>query len=308
MRLNTALFDHMNDGVILTNKEGVIERANTAFLHKTGYTLKEVIGKKGRFFQSRPHNLDFYQKLWAQLRSEGYWQGIVDDRKKNGYLFKTYLKIFAIQSANNDKATHYLGIYTDVDLNSHDYEALLYHANNYDHLTQLPNTALFVEKITGIQALVQRYNTRFALLRIALHRFDAVHRLMDYALADEVLLQVVERLNKRLRSTDLMSRMADNEFIMALVDVKDFSSIEHVAGNILRWLQMPFMLQAHTVTISAHIGIAVYPDDHKDIKKLMGQTKLALTQAKMSAEGGYAFFNAPIAQSSDFQINDNTQL
>ncbi len=313
MRLFDAMFNNTTNGLLLTDHEGVIKRVNDTFLRRTGYVAADLIGKPASFFDSHnEHGENFHESLWDALHEQGQWRGKIWNRAKNGKLYANWLKVvevthLAISPAilvggqaetaepvtpNNTEKTilYYLGIYSDMDIHGEESALIRHQAINYDTLTHLPNLLLFKEKLAATQALMKRYAMRFALLYVSLDRFSPINSLLGYAIGDELLRQVSERLQNRVRQVDMLARVGGDEFVMVLTDIKTLADVSHVARNVLRWLQMPFSIQSHTLTVSVHLGIAVYPDDSNDIDPLLEQAKQAMLRARQTDNGEFCFY------------------
>ncbi|MCM3574218.1 PAS domain S-box protein [Mesobacillus subterraneus] len=76
---------------------GVIQKVNPAFTKVTGYKAEEAIGKTPSILQSGKHEKDFYRSMWEKINSDGYWQGEIWNRKKNGEIYPEWLTISTIR-------------------------------------------------------------------------------------------------------------------------------------------------------------------------------------------------------------------
>ncbi len=308
MRLFDAIFQNTTNGLILTDHEGIIEHVNETFLRRTGFAAADLIGKTASFFKSNGYDESYYESLWDALQEQGEWRGRVWNRSKSGKLYASWLKIVPITSVEialdeamqspptpsdtEPSILHYLGVYSDVDIHGEESQATRHQSLNYDSLTGLPNELLFKEKLLATQALMKRYATRFAVLYVSLDRFAPINSLLGFQVGDELLRQVAERLQNRVRQVDMLARVGGDEFIMVLADIKTLADVSHVARNILRWLQMPFSIQSHTLTVSAHLGIAMYPEDHKEVDTLLEQAKQAMLRAREADDGEFCFYTS----------------
>jgi len=313
MRLFDAIFNNTTNGLLLTDHEGVIERVNDTFLRRTGYVAEDLIGKLARFFDVQDeHGENFQESLWDALNEHGEWRGKIWNRTKNGKLYASWLKVVPITNldispaiianheaeiettepndTNEKTIIHYLGIYSEIDIHGEESLETRHQAINYDSLTHLPNILLFKEKLIATQALMKRYATRFAVLYVSLDRFSPINSLLGYPIGDELLRQVSERLLNRVRQVDMLARVEGDEFVMVLADIKTLADVSHVARNVLRWLQMPFSIQSHTLTVTVHLGISVYPDDSKGVDTLIEQAKEAMLRARQTDNGEFSFY------------------
>lgn len=85
--LETKIMENIGQSMLFTNANGKIEKLNHAFTNVTGYIAEEVIGKSPNILQSGKHKQTFYQEMWAELKTKGYWQGEIWNKRKNGDIF-----------------------------------------------------------------------------------------------------------------------------------------------------------------------------------------------------------------------------
>ncbi len=105
--------DHAGEGVIITNRHGVIEYVNHAFERITGYTVAEALGNNPRMLQSGRQDEEFYRQFWQSLRQHGRWQGRIWNRRKDGEIYPEQLHICAIRNASGE-VLRYIGVFFDI--------------------------------------------------------------------------------------------------------------------------------------------------------------------------------------------------
>jgi PAS domain S-box-containing protein len=101
------------DGVIVTDRQGIIIKVNQAIEKRSGYQREELLGRSTRIFQSGRHPTDFYRKLWATVSAGHSWQGEIQNRHKNGSVYTDSLTISPLVDARQ-RVTHYVAIYRDM--------------------------------------------------------------------------------------------------------------------------------------------------------------------------------------------------
>ena len=112
----TAVAFEAQEGIIVTDANKIILRANQAFTRITGYSAEEVIGQTPAFLNSGRHDEDFYYDLWATVVADGHWQGETWDKRKNGEIFPVWLNIAAVTNVNGC-ITHFVGSFSDITSN-----------------------------------------------------------------------------------------------------------------------------------------------------------------------------------------------
>jgi diguanylate cyclase (GGDEF)-like protein/PAS domain S-box-containing protein len=288
LRLAATVFETTVDGILITDLQNHIQRINPAFTKITGYLPEELQGKKTSFLASGRHGKDFYKQMWQHIHQTGHWQGEIWNRKKNGEIYVAWVSI-SIITDDMGNPLQYMAIISDISRLHEGIETVRYLAN-YDSLTQLPNRLLFHDNLMQAQVWARRHNQSFALMFIDLDGFKPVNDSMGHAVGDELLQGVAQRLLNCIRETDSCARLGGDEFTVILTEVEDLGAVPEVAERILYMLHQPFLLANHEVTISASIGIALYPQDSGDADNLLQCADLAMYESKRLGKGRYCFY------------------
>ncbi len=146
-------------------------------------------------------------------------------------------------------------------------EARLNHMARYDHLTDLPNRALFRDRLQNALAHARRDMERVAMLYLDLDRFKEINDQLGHAAGDHLLCEVTRRLGSCVRDSDTVGRLGGDEFAVLLSRIVKPEDAMAVAEKIRRALHRQFDLDGRPATVSASIGIALYPDhgDSEDV-------------------------------------------
>ncbi|MFA9218097.1 MAG: EAL domain-containing protein [Sphingomonadaceae bacterium] len=171
-------------------------------------------------------------------------------------------------------------------------EERLRHMAHYDSLTGLPNRTLFYQTLSEAITLAQDKQWRCVVLFIALDRFKNINDSLGAALGDELLRQFSNRLVQCVRLRDTVGRIGGDEFALILSMTRDQQDAVYVANEVREALRAPFELQGHAATLTASIGIAMYPDDATDPETLVKYADTAMERAKLAGRDGYRFFTA----------------
>ncbi|MES3024347.1 MAG: diguanylate cyclase [Pseudomonadota bacterium] len=161
---------------------------------------------------------------------------------------------------------------------------------NYDSLTELPNRALFLDRLDHEIKHASRTGLPLALLFIDLDGFKVVNDQLGHAAGDELLRQVARRINACVRDTDTVARIGGDEFTVILTDVTREAHIDVIAREILDALSAPFPLGPQNVSISGSIGIALCPQDSIVPDTLVRNADLAMYVAKHAGRNAYRHF------------------
>ncbi|HXG20165.1 MAG TPA: EAL domain-containing protein [Methylomirabilota bacterium] len=167
--------------------------------------------------------------------------------------------------------------------------AALRHQTLHDALTDLPNRVLFRESLQQAILDAHCYKKPLALLLLDLDRFREINDTFGHHWGDTLLQQVSIRLRSVLRKFDHIARLGGDEFAVFLSNAGDATSAVRVATRILNVLEHTFVVDGHTLTVGASIGIALFPEHGEDADTLMRRADIAMYAAKR-ASSGYAFY------------------
>lgn len=282
-QLAANVYANISEGVLVTSTDGIIVSANPALCRITGYAAADLVGKKPNIFKSNRHDTNFYEDLWQELTLNGQWRGEIWNRRQDGSLFLVRETITAILDADGQRL-NYVAVMTDISDSTAEEETLRQRAY-HDALTQLPNRSLFLDQMNHRIAYAQRYKSLLATLFIDLDKFKPVNDDLGHECGDDLLKQVAERLRQCVRESDTVARWGGDEFTVLLNDLDTKEHATRIAGKIIERLKVPFTLDRYEVRISASIGIAIYPDDATDVRRLIQAADSAMYSAKKGGGG-----------------------
>lgn len=163
---------------------------------------------------------------------------------------------------------------------------------HFDVLTGLPNRTLFTDRIRQALLHAQRYESLVAVMFIDLDNFKVVNDTLGHTLGDELLKMVAHRISDCLREGDTVARLGGDEFIVMLPSLDDPQDAAQVAQKILPALGQMLDIERHEVYVSASIGISIYPDDAREVDRLLADADTAMYHAKRLGKNNYQFYAA----------------
>ena len=289
LRLHARIFEHSEEGIVITDADAHIVSVNHAFCQITGYQEAEILGQPLRMFDSHQQNEDFYQRLWQAVDSTGSWHGEMVGEKKNGEDFPKWASVSVMKNTSG-KVTHYFSIFTDITERKRAEERIHYLAY-YDALTGLPNRSLLHKLLSQALTKTDRDGSHGAVLFIDLNRFKPINDTLGHNVGDRLLQLVAERFRKTLRNEDVVARLGGDEFVAALFDITQREHAGFVAQKLLAALEDPFLLDGNELNLGASIGISVFPDDSQDTEALLRFADVAMYRAKQAQHDGYMFYS-----------------
>ncbi|WP_177170253.1 EAL domain-containing protein [Nitrosomonas marina] len=306
LRLAANVFSNALDGIIITDDKAIIIKVNKAFENILGYKSEDVVGQHTRILRSHRHDDDFYRAMWQKIHKEGFWHGEIWDRHKDGHIVPVWLSISALKDPAG-KTDHYIAVMYDISEQKH-YHERINHLAHYDALTQLPNRALFTERLKHALAQAKRSQTKLALLFIDLDHFKQINDTHGHHIGDELLCKVADKLTSIMRATDTVSRLSGDEFTVLIEDNVNEDKARMVAEKILKAMESPFELHSGAIYISASIGITLYPDDGDDIESLLKQADLAMYRSKEAGRNHFHFYTHEMSKRVQERMRLSTDL
>jgi diguanylate cyclase (GGDEF)-like protein/PAS domain S-box-containing protein len=286
LQLSASVIEHSNDGVMITDIENNIVSVNPAFTRITGYSAEEVIGKTPNVLSSGFHDKEYYQAMWDQLETHGFWANEIVNKRKNGETYPQWLSIISINDKNNQPKNR-VGVFSDLSDITQFKERLQYLAF-YDQLTDLPNRSLLEERIQASIALANRDSDMFAILFIDLDRFKNINDTLGHRVGDDLLKFAAGKLQGAIRESDTLARFGGDEFVLVLHGVRSLNDAKMVADKILLIFDNnPFIQENHEIFISCSIGISIFPENGSNCEELIKAADTAMYQSKHT--GGHQF-------------------
>jgi diguanylate cyclase (GGDEF)-like protein/PAS domain S-box-containing protein len=173
-------------------------------------------------------------------------------------------------------------------------EQKIMHMVHHDMLTGLPNRRLFLDIVTIEMAQARRNDRKFALLFLDLDRFKEINDTLGHEAGDELLKEVSRRLRRSIRQSDTAARIGGDEFNILLMDIARTENFSRIAVKIMEALKQPFIISGNELSITASIGISIYPDDSADIDALFRYADIAMYHAKEKGRNSFQFYNPEI--------------
>ncbi len=156
----------------------------------------------------------------------------------------------------------------------------LRHMAQHDPLTDLPNRALFDDRLNQELARAKRQQGRFALVFIDLDYFKPINDTFGHEVGDKVLQQVARRLQDVVRAVDTVGRLGGDEFVVLMTQLSSTDTVLALAEKLQQALRPSLQVRGHTLSVSCSIGIAAYPENGEDALALTRNADDAMYLAK----------------------------
>jgi diguanylate cyclase (GGDEF)-like protein/PAS domain S-box-containing protein len=306
MQLNSELIisdkiiNEAIEGIIITDELNNIIRVNESMVSMSGFTKAELIGRNPRILKSDYHDKPFYDQMWEQISTKGFWEGEIWDRKKTGEVYPKWMSITIIKQVDGTIA-NYIGISSDISKMKkaeQDIHLLAY----YDSLTGIPNRTLFYDRLNMALARVKRNSTCMAVFIMDIDRFKLINDSLGHMAGDLLLIEVAQRIQNVIREADMLSRIGGDEFNLLIEDGSCPEDAASIAENIINEMKKPFSLKEKIVPIDISIGIALAPHDDTTVEGILRKADSAMHRAKELGGGKYVFSSAEIEKRNQEQL------
>jgi diguanylate cyclase (GGDEF)-like protein/PAS domain S-box-containing protein len=287
-RYRTILAE-IEEGYYEVDLAGNIKFVNRAACRQFGYSEEELIGSNYRAYVLKEDIKGVY-KAWNKVYRTG--------EPLKSYPFATVRKdgtqMFVENSVSplrnkEGKIVGFRAVSRDVTEHKQ-YEQKIAEMATHDSLTGLPNRTLLSDRLTMGLALSRRSGNRLAVLMLDLDKFKTINDTMGHGVGDQLLKAVAERLTSVTRKSDTIARIGGDEFVLVLPQVCQPANASRLAQRILDVFREPLVFDGHQLNITTSIGIAVYPEDGKDIEILLKNADTAMYQAKEQGRDMYRFY------------------
>ena len=281
--IHNNIFEHIQNGVLITNPDSEVVYCNPSFTRITGYTREDIIGCNPGMLHSGRHDKKFYEAMWKDIQEKGYWEGEIWNRRKSGEIFPEFLTISTL-FGTDETVCNYVAISSDISHFKND----IYHKLKfafYDPLTELPNRVLYHDRVMhAINKGKTDPQLKHAILFMDLDQFKQVNDIYGHLIGDHLLKLVGQRLASVVRIDDTIARVGGDEFTAILTGIQDKAAVKKLAERMVSSIEKPFLIDGHEIHISISIGISFYPGDAHKIDDLLEDADKAMYDAKRTKQ------------------------
>ncbi len=293
-RLTAKIFENTLEGILITDVAGNIIEVNDSFCKITGYDRAELLGKNPRVLHSGHHPRAFYEGMWQTISATGHWSGEIWNRNSHGDLYAEWLTISAIHDESG-KATHYVGICSDITvLKQH--ERQLERIAHYDALTGIPNRTLLSDRMHQAIARTAREQNMLAVCYLDLDGFKPINDQLGHEAGDRVLIEIARRIQQTIRGGDTVARLGGDEFVILLLGLERGDECIHTLERLLASIAQTIEINGSEFSLSASIGVSIYPLDDEDSDTLLRHADQAMYLAKQSGKNRFHIYDPALDQ------------
>jgi diguanylate cyclase (GGDEF)-like protein/PAS domain S-box-containing protein len=280
-----SILTNIDHGIIVSNADNIIVHVNPAFERMTGYGASEVVGKDPEILVSGDLNMAIISTIKKSLNSESSVTEEIMIRHSNGKTCLFHSSMHTSQEQSDNYVTILRSI-TDSNQPDENEEDNAQH----DELTGLPNQHLFKDRLEQGLVASKRINKSIATLILGIDRFNIINDGLGYTVGNLLLKSVAARLQECFRESDTVAHIEGDRFGMVLQMTATNDGVT-VAEKILKAIKQPFIIEEQEVTLTASIGISLFPTDSENIDQLIKYAESAMHHAKQQGGNHYLFFS-----------------
>ncbi|UVJ42676.1 PAS domain S-box protein [Pseudomonas sp. LS1212] len=303
-------FHSSPDAITLTDREtGRYLEVNDGFCRLTGYRADEVIGRT-------VHEIG----IWADEKQRTF---LLHDLQENG-------RVHHREMIGRNKRGEILTVEVSVEpltvnespcllMTARDVsqlknaQAQIRHLAYHDPLTNLPNRALLMDRLSQQIALLKRHNLRGALLFLDLDHFKHINDSLGHPVGDTVLKIITARLEASVRMEDTVARLGGDEFVVLLSGLEGSRSqvaqqVRTLADTLRELLAEPMSLDGQRLQVTPSIGVALIPDHGSTPADLLKRADIALYKAKDSGRNTTQMFHSTMQKAASERLQMESDL
>ena len=299
-----AIAFEIEEGMIVTDSDGVIIRVNRVFTLLSGYSAEEAIGKNLSMIKSDRNDPGFYPRMLEALHRDNYWQGEIWNSRQNGESYPEWLTITAVVGKDGG-ITNYICAFFDITERKLA-EEKIHNLAFYDPLCQLPNRRLLFDRLHQAVTTSARTKNCAGLLFIDLDNFKLLNDTRGHDIGDMLLIEVGHRLRACIRESDTLARLGGDEFVVLLEGLSTDRGeaalqAREVGEKMLNDIHQPYMLDNVEHFSTASIGISLFSNYRQNLDDLLKQADTAMYASKKAGRNTLRFFDPAMQEALEMR-------
>ena len=304
LMLAAATFESQ-DAILISDKNGQVQRVNQAYTLLFGYELEEMQKQSSNFDFLKGFDNDI-ESMFFSLAENGCWSGELNFESKMGYKFPAMVSVSAVENLD-DGITNYVVNINNIS-EQKAAQSKIKQLAYYDALTGLPNRESFYLQASKLIYQQTGAGHSGALLFLDLDYFKVLNDTLGHKVGDALINEVSKRFKLVLGEKDVLARFGGDEFMLLLgegaschKDIKHLAST--VSDKLLFSLESPLWLEGHSYKLTVSIGITIIDKDMVDVESLVVQADLAMYFAKNNGRNRYRYYRSEMSQMAQDKFN-----
>jgi len=279
-----AAVQSSSDGFWIADMQGQLLDVNQAYASMSGYTQAELLQRSIQELDVRDGAAEVAARM-QRIVQTGSERFVTQHKARDGRRWP----VEVVATYSPVAGGRLFCFLKDLTEQQHASE-LIWHQANFDSLTDLPNRALFFDRLSQECSAARRGGNLVALLFADLDSFKPVNDHFGHDAGDVVLKTVATRWLSCVRSTDTIARLGGDEFAIIVGDLKDAQEAAAIAAKLVAALQLPIALpKGLSCRVGASVGIAIYPHNAREMDSLLQAADQAMYDCKAAGRNTFGF-------------------
>lgn len=299
--LHKFIVNNSPDMIYLLDHEGKFAYINERVGTLLGYKQNEIIGehfskiifhedleRANYIFNERRAGNRATKSVELRLCSKDCHEPLYFDTRSVPVELNS-IGIYVVNSGQEKEFIGTYGVARDITERKQAEELIRYQVY-HDLLTNLPNRALFRDRLSMAIAHSRRSGKGLAIMYLDMDRFKIINDSLGHVVGDELLQQVAHRFRGGLREADTLARVGGDEFNLLIPEINSPNDASFLAQKILSLFTEPFTIGEEEIFVSFSIGISLFPGDGDSLDALIKHADIAMYHVKYSGKNGYAIY------------------
>jgi len=288
LRVERTVLDSAGQAIAVV-KQGLVQRCNDAFLRMAGLPPEQLA--RTPLADGVLERDDWVELTAAADEARGRDQAVVRELRvrRGAAAGRAESASWCQVTARSIASGEFVLVIADIDTIKRR-EASALHEAQHDDLTGLPNRRLLAERAAAALATSELRRVSCAVIAIDLDGFKEINDRFGHEVGDLMLREIAARLTRVMRPQDTVARRGGDEFAVLVPDVGSMIEVERIAQRLLQSVALPVQLSGRPpLAVSASIGIALAPEQGRDLERLLQLADLAMYDAKLKGKNRFAF-------------------
>lgn len=287
LRLHRQASSLIQEGLVVTDRDGAILACNEAYVAITGYPEEELVGRNPRIMSSSYQSEGFYAALWEQLLANDRWEGEIWNQRRSGEVYPVWMRMGVVRDGAGDPS-HYIAALADLTV-LREKDRQLQYLGLHDPLTRLPNLQMAELRLGQLCQQSQP----LVVIWIELDGIKRIEESFGQAKGDRLVQIAVDRLGGFVRPADVMAQVGRSEFlIVRTLEPSDPTALE-TSRTLMAALTDPMAAEGVLeLALSAWAGVSCFPSDSREPENLLLFASTALAQARRQGQQAVLRYSA----------------
>ncbi len=288
LNLYSHAFQSTQDIVFILDNDLIVTVVNQAYENATGFSGDALIGKSMVDIAFSRFTGNETEMIKKQVQQNKRWHGESSVPRLHAPSFAVNIRINVITKDNRDSG--YVVVMSDISqLKQLDKPA--FETSFYDQATGLPNKVIAFDRLRQLLKQCKTNQQELSIIFLSIDHFTKLKTTFNGDTLDALVARVSSRLLPYIKKDDVLARYEQDTFIIILRHASGDSDIQHTINQLLKEIAKTFIINDHSINISACAGISSYPDDGGNWSELITMSETALAQTKQQGENLFKYYH-----------------